>query len=117
MQEFSNFDKSHIGAKITYMKKNIKKDTEKTYQESEVLTMLESINDSIAVIAEQHLGISGRLDGIDGRLDNMQADLDIVKSDVSDIKYDLRQKVSYDEFEKMEKRVLKLESIVPDKYC
>ena len=134
------------------MKKNTDKNKEKTYRAGEVLTMLESINDSISVIAEQHLGISNRLDGmdkkfnkvderfdkidekfnkvderfdkiderfegIDERLDNMQADMNTVKSDVFDIKYDLRQKVSYDDFAKMEKRVLKLEKIVSAKFC
>ncbi|MFA6184155.1 MAG: hypothetical protein WC682_03555 [Parcubacteria group bacterium] len=98
------------------MKKNIKKNIEKIYKADEVLIMLESIDDNVAVIAEQHLSINNRLDSIDNRLDNMQSDLDIVKSDVSDIKYDLRQKVSYDEFEKMEKRVLKLEKLVSAKF-
>ncbi|MEF3692400.1 MAG: hypothetical protein V3574_05090 [Candidatus Moraniibacteriota bacterium] len=82
----------------------MKKDSEKTYKSSEVMIMLESISDNVALIAEQHGEIVNRLDGIDNRLDKMQ-------EDISDIKYDLKQKVSYEEFEKMEKRVSKLEKL------
>ena len=87
------------------MKKKTVKNIKKTYRADEVLTMLESINDNVAVIAEQYIGVNNRLD-------NIEANLDIMKNDISDIKYDLRQKVSYDEFEKMEKRVIKLEKLV-----
>ena len=38
--------------------------------------------------------------------------MDIVKSDVSKIKTDLKRKVDYDEFEKLEKRMLKVERLV-----
>jgi len=53
-----------------------------------------------------------RFDGVDNRLDKMQDDIDIIKSDISDVKYDLKEKVSYAEFEKMEKRMMKLEKLV-----
>lgn len=67
------------------MKKNTNKNTEKTYKADEVLTMFESINDNVAVIAEQNLGINNRLDNIESNLDTM-------KSDISDIKYDFKAK-------------------------
>ncbi|EKE21735.1 MAG: hypothetical protein ACD_7C00143G0007 [uncultured bacterium] len=108
------------------MKKNIKKSTEQMYKPSEMMVMLESINDNVALIAEQHGGIISRLDGIDNRLDGIDNRLDGIDNrldsiddilgtmqiDISDIKYDLKQKVSYEEFEKMEKRVIKLEKLV-----
>ena len=42
----------------------------------------------------------------------VQDDLDIVKSDVSKIKHDLKRKVDYEDFEKLEKRFLKVERLV-----
>lgn len=92
-----------------YMKKKTVKNIKKLKSSDKMLVVLESLNDNIAIIAEQHLGINNRLDGIEANLDTM-------KNDISDIKYDLRQKVSYDEFEKMEKRVLKLEKLVAAKF-
>lgn len=108
---------------MVYMKKKIIKTIKKLKSSDKMSVVLESLNDSIAIIAEQHLGITNhlsnidnRLDGIDSRLDNMQEDLNVMKDDISDIKYDLKQKVGYDEFEKMEKRVLKLEKLVAAKF-
>lgn len=70
--------------------------------------MFESINDNVALIAEQHWGIVSRLDGIDARfegtgvrLDGIDGESDKIQTDVSNIKYDLKQKVSYEEFKKM----------------
>jgi predicted nucleic acid-binding Zn-ribbon protein len=98
------------------MEKKIKKTEEKTYKAGEVMSMLEYINDGIGVISEQYKDVVDRLDGIDGRLDKMQGDIDIIKSDIVDIKYDLKDKVSYAEFEKMEKRMVKLEKLVFAKF-
>ncbi len=39
----------------------------------------------------------------------MKKDMEIMKADISTIKYELRRKVSWDEFEALEKRVLILE--------
>jgi len=94
------------------MKKKIKKSEEKTYKSGEVVSMLEQINGGIEVIGEQYKNVVGRLDGIDNRLDKIEGDIDVMKSDISDIKYDLKEKVSYAEFEKMEKRMVKLEKLV-----
>lgn len=108
------------------MKSKKQQVSEKTYAAGEVMSMLEQINDGIGIIGEQHGGIMSRLDGIDNRLDGidnrldgidvrldkMQGDIDIIKGDIVDIKYDLKDKVSYAEFEKMEKRMAKLEKLV-----
>lgn len=98
------------------MEKKTKKTEEKTYKAGEVMSMLEHINGGIEVIGEQYKDVVDRLGGIDGRLYKMQGDIDIIKSDIVDIKYDLKDKVSYAEFEKMEKRMVKLEKLVFAKF-
>lgn len=107
-------------------KKVIKEKSEKSFEFGQVMTMLEQMNDGIGVIAEtqqetnQRLGVletrfggfETRFDGLEGKVDRLQEDMDIVKSDVSKIKTDLKRKVDYDEFEKLEKRMIKVERLV-----
>lgn len=57
-------------------------------------------------------GIDNRLDGIDGRLDGIDGRLDRMQEDTTDIKHELKRKVDYEEFEKLEKRVIKIEKLV-----
>ena len=73
------------------------------------MSMLEQMNDGIKLIGEQHGELVGeiktinkRLDGIDGRLDGMQ-------SDITEIKHKLSEKVDRQEFNNLEKRVIKME--------
>lgn len=101
------------------MKKNTRKVEEKTYPAGEVLSMLEHINEGIEVIGEQYKGvvdrldgIDARLDGIDDRLDGIDGRLDIMQEDITDIKFKLSEKVDREEFNKMEKRMTKLEKLV-----
>jgi chromosome segregation ATPase len=108
------------------MKKNIKNTEEKTYKSGEVMSMLEQINDGIKIVSEQYGDVTNRLnsidvrldkidvrlDSIDARLDKIEGDIEVIKSDIIDIKYDLKEKVSYVDFEKMEKRMVKLEKLV-----
>lgn len=49
------------------------------------------------------------------KVDNMQQDIDTIKQDVADIKFELKRKVSYDEFEKLENRVARLEKVAGTK--
>lgn len=77
--------------------------------------MLENINGGIEVIGEQYKDVVNRLDTMQGDIDTMQGDIDTIKSDILDIKYDLKDKVSYADFEKMEKRMVKLEKLVSAK--
>jgi predicted nucleic acid-binding Zn-ribbon protein len=102
------------------------------YNTGEVATLLESLTDGITLIAEQHGEIVKRLDRIDGkldriedgiekievrldkieaRLDKIEGDVDDIKNDILKIRQDLKRKVSYEEFEKLEKRVIKLERL------
>ena len=88
------------------MKKNVKKvnSSEQTFKAGEVMSMLESMNDGIKIIAETQEDIVKRLGGLEDSLE-------IIKSDVTEIKFELKRKVSYDEFEKLEKRVIRLEKL------
>lgn len=87
------------------MKKKVVKKSEKVFSEGSVMSMLESMNEGIQLLAEQHSGIVNRLDGIDGRLDKLQ-------DDVTDIKYTLTTKADRSEVEKLEKRIVKVERVV-----
>jgi DNA repair ATPase RecN len=100
------------------MENNQDNKKDQTYSSNEVATLLESLNDGIQLISEQHGGvikrldnIDGRLEGIDGRLDKIDGRLDRIEEDVVEIKHELKKKVDYDEFEKLEKRVIKLEKL------
>lgn len=73
----------------------------------ELGAMMENVQDSISFIAENLVGLSDNVNNLDKRL---SSDIGIIKSDVSDIKFDLKQKVSRDEFIILVKRVEKLES-------
>ncbi|MEI8344037.1 MAG: hypothetical protein WCF93_03755 [Candidatus Moraniibacteriota bacterium] len=129
------------------MKKQKSTIKEKTFGFGEVMSMLESMNDGIQVLAEQHSGIIGRLDGMDARFDKMDArfdkmdarfdkmdarfdkmdarfdnletkvdsletKVDSLQVDVTDIKHKLSQKVDLEDFQKLEKRLIKLENFV-----
>ncbi len=122
------------------MKKQKSTTKEKTFGFSEVMSMLEGMNDGIQVLAEQHSGIIGRLDGMDARfdktdarfdkmdarfdnletkvdnletkVDNLEIKVDSLQVDVTDIKHKLSQKVDLEDFQKLEKRLIKLENFV-----
>ena len=108
------------------MKKQKSTTKEKTFGFSEVMSMLEGMNDGIQVLAEQHSGIIGRLDGMDARFDktdarfdkmdarfdNLETKVDSLQVDVTDIKHKLSQKVDLEDFQKLEKRLIKLENFV-----
>lgn len=83
-------------------KKNQKNESGEMFSSSEVMSLLENMNDGISVLAEQQQGLLERFDGLEGKFDRMQ-------EDISEIKYELKRKVYYNEFEKLEKRVLRLE--------
>lgn len=78
---------------------------EAVFPAGEVMSMLEHMNEGIQVIAETQGQVFNKLDTIDGRLNNLQ-------DDVTDIKFKLSDKVDRGEFEKLEKRVIKVERAV-----
>ena len=76
------------------------------------MSLLENMNDGIQIISEQHGDIVKRLDKIDGRVDKLDGRMDKLQSDVTEIKHRLSQKVDLEDFQKLEKRLIKLERIV-----
>jgi hypothetical protein len=88
-----------------------KNKSEKTFASGEVMSLLENMNDGVKILAEGQGAIDERLGRIENRLDSVEENIEIIKSDITDIKFDLKRKVSYDEFEKLENRVVKLEKL------
>jgi len=94
------------------MKKKIQKNkNEKMFASGEVMSLLENMNDGIQIIAEQQSETNKKLTKIESRLGDVEENIELIKSDIVDIKFDLKKKVSYDEFEKLENRVVKLEKL------
>jgi hypothetical protein len=108
------------------MKKNKKIKKEKLFKSGDVMSILENMSDGIQLIAEQHGeivtrlgGIDVRLGGIDKRMDGMQGDINEIKERLArvedntiEIKHKLSEKVDLADFQKLEKRLVKLERLV-----
>ncbi|EKE15989.1 MAG: hypothetical protein ACD_11C00057G0014 [uncultured bacterium] len=101
-------------------KKNQKNaDTEKAYGFGEVMFMLENMNDGIQIIAEQQVDMKKDIDiikedisEINVRLGGVEDRLGNVEDNVIEIKHKLSEKVDREEFNKLEKRMIKLEKLV-----
>lgn len=116
------------------MKKNVTKKSrkEKVFSNNDVMSLLENMSDGIEIIAEAQEGtqksvvaiekrldkmdkkfdkIDKKFDKIDKRFDKIDGKIDTMQSDITDIKFKVDKKVSYDDFKKLEKRVLHLERI------
>lgn len=74
--------------------------------------MLEQINDGIKIVAEDQSGMSKDIKAIKSDISGIKSDIDVMQGDIASIKYDLKEKASQEDFEKMEKRVVKLEKLV-----
>ena len=113
---------------------------EKVFSSDHVMSLLENMSDGIQIISEQHGGIVSRLDTIDGRLDRIEVRLDTLEvkvdnlevkvdnlevkvdnleiktdhlqEDVTEIKHRLSQKVDLEDFQKLEKRLIKVEGFM-----
>ena len=66
------------------------------------MSMLEQMNDGIKLIGEQHGELVGEIKNINNRLD-------VLQGDVTEIKHKLSEKVDREEFNNLEKRVIKME--------
>ncbi|NTW27589.1 MAG: hypothetical protein HGA36_04650 [Candidatus Moranbacteria bacterium] len=114
------------------MKNTLKTTEEKTYTTNEVGSMLERIDDSVKILAENVVGMNHRLDGIDNRLEKVdnrlkkvevrldgvenrlelvETKIDRLQDDMVEVKFELKRKVDAEQFEKLEKRVVKLENV------
>jgi archaellum component FlaC len=56
-------------------------------------------------------GVEGRLDGVEHRLEKVETKIDRLQDDMVEVKFELKKKVAVDDFEKLEKRVVKLEKL------
>jgi archaellum component FlaC len=56
-------------------------------------------------------GIDNRLDGIDDKLELVETKIDRLQDDMVEVKFELKRKVDAEQFEKLEKRVVKLENL------
>ena len=123
-------------------KKNTKEEV-KIYSAGEVMSMIESFSDGMQIIAEGQSelvkkidNIEGRFDGLEGKFDKLEIKVDklegkfdvlegkfdvlegkfdVMQEDISEIKYKLNRKVDYEDFEKLEKKFVKLEKLVLSK--
>jgi len=86
------------------MKNTSKQSEEKMYTTGEVGSMIERFDDSLKIVAEN-------LVSVDNRLGRLETKMDILQDDMVEVKFELKRKVGEDEFEKLEKRVVKLEKL------
>lgn len=93
------------------MKNDINKIEEKIYTAGAVGSMLESIDSTMKILAENHSGVISRLDNIDNRFDLVETKIDRLQDDMVEVKFELKRKVDAEEFERLEKRVVKLENL------
>ena len=95
------------------MKNETKKIEEKIYTTNEVGSMIERFDDSLKTLAEsmniKFEGVNSRLDGIDVGLDKVETKIDRLQDDMVEVKFELKRKIDAEQFEKLEKRVVKLE--------
>lgn len=107
------------------MKNTSQKTEEKTFTTNEVGSMLERIDDSVKILAEGHsvlaegqneikktlVSIDERLGNVENRLELVETKIDRLQDDMVEVKFDLKRKVDAEQFEKLEKRVVKLEKL------
>lgn len=82
------------------------------YSEDHVLVMFEEIKSQFMAFGEGQQVLSDKVDGLDKKVDRIDARLIRVEDDVIDIKHRLSEKVDREDFNKLEKRMVKLEKLV-----
>lgn len=71
--------------------------------------VLEDIDSKIDLLAEGMSRVHNRLDKVETKIDDLSDDVFVIKETIKIIRGDLKQKIDYDEFESLEKRVSILE--------
>lgn len=98
------------------MENESEKNAKEVYNVSEVGSMIEALTGTIDLMNESITSrldsIDGRLDGVENRLDGVEKKVDILQEDVTEIKHKLSEKVDREEFNALEKRMIKLERMV-----
>lgn len=88
------------------MKNSSQKIEEKTFTANEVGSMIERFDSSLKLLAENVVDMGDRLGRVETKIDRLQ-------DDMVEVKFELRRKVDAEEFERLEKRVVKLEKLSP----
>lgn len=65
------------------------------------------------LLLDRVTAIESRLDKIENRLDKIEGRLDKIEVEIMEIKRQLMTKVSVDEYNKLEQRVISLEKLIP----
>lgn len=96
------------------MKKVVKKSnkSEKTYPADHVSIMLEGIHDAVMAFGEGQDVLSEKVEVLSEKFDVLSEKVDRMQDDITDIKYTLSEKVDRSEFEKLEKRMIKVERLI-----
>jgi archaellum component FlaC len=110
--------------------------SKKTYSEDQVVVILEDIKDEFGILADGLKTLNDKFDRMEVKMDNLETKVDYllervnaleekvngleikvdgIADDILDIKNKLNQKVSLEDFHKLEKKVFKLEKLVLSK--
>ncbi|MCK4635634.1 MAG: hypothetical protein KAT32_02125 [Candidatus Moranbacteria bacterium] len=104
----------------------MKKENKKTYNIDEVGSMIEALTSTVQLAFDQNDITNRHLNNIEkdvsilktdmvevkDRLGNVEEKVDVLQEDVTEIKHKLSEKVDRDEFNALEKRMIKLERLV-----
>ncbi len=88
------------------------KKNSKSYSEDQVVVILDDIQDQFRAFAEGQDILSEKVDGLEKKFDKLEDRLESVASDVIEIKHSLTQKVELKDFQRLEKRVIRLEKAI-----
>lgn len=100
--------KRHFDRKTEEAKRHFDEKTEETKRHFGIVA--ERMEDKIQTVGEQVAANTEKLEEHSQRFNKIDDTLGIIKMDIEFIKHELKQKVSYDEFTALEKRVSMLES-------
>lgn len=86
-------------------------------EKDQFTAVLEDIRSDFSLFAESMSRVHEKLDNhetrlerVESKVDNLSDDVFVIKETIKVIRGDLKQKVDYEEFESLEKRVAKLEN-------
>ena len=99
--------------KKNIIKKNVR--TEKKRSEDQTAVILEDIKSQFTVFGEGLSLLSDKADRIETKINVIDRRLIRVEDNIIEVKHKLSEKVDLEDFQKLEKRLIKLEKIVFEK--
>ncbi len=95
---------------------NIEKDVSTLKSDvSELKTDVSELKTDVSTLKSEMVEVKGRLGNVEIKLENVEDKVDVLQEDVTDIKHKLSEKVDREEFNALEKRLIKLERMVLEK--